>query len=288
MKQKKNPIKFVIIIIFAFSWLVIPPKNSLAVNSVVIGFIIEASRMEGTIQGLELVTGETINETDRPMLEMNFVNLKAEGLKIKKLVQIGGSTLTTNIGSEGNVQFKSLKVKVTNATFDNDTYKPENGNIGLKNVKLLAHSITTGEAALPQFQLTFNQGGNVELEPKSEQELKEMEALLKNLLKPNENGKDPDSQTGNGANKPGENADNPQTPTNGAEDGNPQTGNDTGGKADNSDNPQAATDGNGAEKPPAGNDQSSVSPDNTEAAPSFEEGKANVEVQDNASQSEQP
>ncbi len=195
LNYRKRLIKGVIILVLVCGWLIIPAKNSLAVNPVSIGFMIEAAQMEGDIQELDLINGETLDQKERPMLEMNFAVVSAEGLSIKKLVQTKEGTITTEITAKKNVLFKKLKLKVTNATFSG-TYVPEQGVLGLKNVKLLVHNITTESSNLPQFNLEFKAGGEVELKPKSKQELIQIKSLLESLVKPTDRGRqDQKSQT---------------------------------------------------------------------------------------------
>lgn len=181
LKQTNNTYKFVIIIFLIFCGLMVPTKGSYASNSTIVGFIIEASQMEGVMQDPTMIVGDTIEQRDRPMLALTFNNLSADGLIIKKLVKTPKGIVTIDMAPKGEVLFNNLKLIVTNAVYS-ENYIPANGNIGLKNVKLLAHRVTTDSSSLPQFNLIINEGGQVEMEPKSEEELIQMQALLKKLL----------------------------------------------------------------------------------------------------------
>ncbi|MFJ7728812.1 hypothetical protein ACIQXV_22135 [Neobacillus sp. NPDC097160] len=116
------------------------------------------------------------------MLELKFENASVKGLMIKKLVKTPNGIMTNIITSGDTVLFKNLSLYVTNPG-EIETYTPANGNIGLKNVKLLAHAVTSDSSILPKYNLSFENGGENELEPKSEQELIQINAYLENLLK---------------------------------------------------------------------------------------------------------
>ena len=164
------------------SGLLIPTKDSFASNPKIIGFLIEASQMEGTMEEPVMITGDTAEQKDRPMLELNFDSLTAEGLSIKKLVQSPKGIITIDMSPKETVLFNNLALQVTNAEFT-ENYLPDAGNIGLKNIKLLAHHVSANNSSLPQFSLNINEGGQVEMEPKSEEELLQMKAYLDNLIK---------------------------------------------------------------------------------------------------------
>ncbi|MBV7503988.1 hypothetical protein KW850_01740 [Bacillus sp. sid0103] len=173
--------KFLIILVLIIGGLLIPSKDSFASNSTIIGFIIVASQMEGTMEDPVIITGDTAEQKDRPMLELKFENLSAEGLSIKKLVQSPKGIVTIDMSPKDTVLFNSLSLQVTTAEFS-EHYLPATGNIGFKNIKLLAHRVTANHSSLPQFHLKFNEGGEVELEPKSEEELIQMKTTLKYFL----------------------------------------------------------------------------------------------------------
>ncbi|MEH7076152.1 hypothetical protein [Neobacillus drentensis] len=173
--------KFIIILVLMVCGLLIPTKDSFASNPKIIGFIIEAAQMEGSMEEPVMVTGDTAEQKDRPMLELNFSQLKAEGLSIKKLVQSPKGIVTIDMSPKETVLFNNLALQVTNAEFT-ENYLPADGNIGLKNIKLLAHHVSANNSNLPQFSLNINEGGQVEMEPKSEEELLQMKAFLKSLI----------------------------------------------------------------------------------------------------------
>ncbi|MDN3015004.1 hypothetical protein PH210_02150 [Paenibacillus sp. BSR1-1] len=181
LKCRSNAYKFVIIFFLIIGGLLIPNKVSFASNSTIIGFMIEAAQMDGTMSGPSMIAGDTSQQKDLPMLELNFKDLTAEGLTIKKLVKTPNGIVTLNMTPNETVHFDNLSLNVTNAEFT-ENYLPDNGNIGLKNVKLLAHKITTGNSNLPQFKLSFNEGGQVELEPEAEAKLIQLKTVLEGLL----------------------------------------------------------------------------------------------------------
>ncbi|WP_042457014.1 hypothetical protein [Neobacillus dielmonensis] len=181
LKQTTKSAKNVIILILMISALIIPTKHSLAVEDSTIGFIIEASQMEGTPLGILPTLGETANQKAQPMLEFKFANCSVQGLTIKKLVKTQNGIVMTKITSKDTVQFKTLSLKVSNAEFK-QIYAPELGKIGFRDIKLLAHDVNSSHATLPQFALEFETDTNLELQPKNEQELQTMKSTLENLI----------------------------------------------------------------------------------------------------------
>jgi hypothetical protein len=63
-----------------------------------------------------------------------------------------------------------------------EPYQPKNGNIGLKNFKLLTHNVTTDSSNSPRLNVNFSSNGRVEMEPKNEQELIQTKAVLEQIL----------------------------------------------------------------------------------------------------------
>jgi hypothetical protein len=179
--RRNNTIKITIVLVLTLSWLFLLTKDSFASNPTIIGFIIEAKQMEGTMKNPVMITGDTSEQKDRPMLELKFENLTAKNLIIKKLVETPKGLITIKITHKDSALFNHLSLHITNAEFS-EHYLPSAGNIGLKNVKLLAHQVTADNLSLPQFNLSFNEGGKVEMEPKSEEELLYMKAVLEKLI----------------------------------------------------------------------------------------------------------
>ncbi len=183
LKPTMRIYKLVFILFLFIFGLFITSKDSYATNPLTVGYIIESSQMEGTMKSLDLVTGESVDQKDRPMLEMKFENATVQDLKIRKLVQTPKGLVTTSVKSSGPIFFKTLNVKFSNAENFQEVYLTDQGNLGLKGVNLLAHSITTDSTNLPQFEVVFNDGGDIEMMPKSEQELIELKAGLEQLIK---------------------------------------------------------------------------------------------------------
>jgi hypothetical protein len=179
--SRNRMIKFAIICFFTISGLLFLTKDSFASNSTVVGFMIEADQMEGTIQGTELVTGDTADQQGRPMLELRFGDISAQGMVIKKIVNTPNGIVTINMTSKDTAVFNNVKIKVTNAVFSKN-YKPESGNIGFEDVKLLAHMITSDSTSLPQFDLSFNEGSQLQLDSLNAEGLIQLKASLESLL----------------------------------------------------------------------------------------------------------
>lgn len=182
LKQRRKLFRIGLILIIAMSGFLIPTNHSSAVESTIIGFVIEADQLEGTIKGANLINGETADRPSRPMLELKFEHTTVKGLKIKKLVKTPNGIVTNIISSGDTVLFNNLSLSVTNPG-DIETYTPANGNIGLKNVKLLAHLVTSDRSILPKFNLSFEEGGKVELEPMNETELNLVKSNIETILK---------------------------------------------------------------------------------------------------------
>jgi hypothetical protein len=168
-------------LILIISGLLLSTKDSFASDPKIIGFVIEATQMEGTMQEPTITAGDTTEQKNQPMLELKFENLSAEGLTIKKLIKSPKGIETIEMSPEDKVLFSNLSLKVTNAQFS-ENYLPTTGNFGIKNIKLLAHSVTANHSILPQFKLSLNEGGQVEMESKSEEELLQMKTYLQQLI----------------------------------------------------------------------------------------------------------
>lgn len=179
--NRKTIFKFVIICFFTISGLLILTKDSFASNSTIVGFMIEADKMEGAMQSPSVVTDNTTVQKDQPMLELNFDSLSADGLTIKKIMKTPEGTVSITISSKDPALFTNLKVKASNAEFSS-VYKPEKENIGFNNIKILAHSVTTEKSSFPQFSFSFNDQSASQLQPKTEEELGQMKALLDRLI----------------------------------------------------------------------------------------------------------
>ncbi|WML38867.1 hypothetical protein RCG19_16945 [Neobacillus sp. OS1-2] len=181
MKQRRKLFRIGLILIIAMSGFLIPTNHSSAVESTIIGFIIEADQLEGTIKGAELINGETADQPSRPMLELKFEDTNVKGLKIKKLIKTPNGIVTNIISSGDTVLFNNLSLSVTNPG-EIVTYTPDNGNFGLKNVKLLAHHVTSDQSILPKFNVSFVEGGDVELEPMNETNLSAVKSKIEYIL----------------------------------------------------------------------------------------------------------
>ncbi|EKN68765.1 hypothetical protein BABA_11951 [Neobacillus bataviensis LMG 21833] len=181
LKQRRKLFRIGLIFIIAMSGFLIPTNHSSAVESILIGFVIEADQLEGTIKGTNLINGETADQPSRPMLELKFEHTTVKGLKIKKLVKTPNGIVTNIISSGDTVLFNNLSLSVTNPG-EFETYTPASGNIGLKNVKLLAHLVTSDHSILPKFNLSFEEGGKVELEPMNETVLKMVKSNIETIL----------------------------------------------------------------------------------------------------------
>ncbi len=164
------------------SGLLIPTNHSSAVESTIIGFIIEADQLEGTFKGANLINGETGDQPSRPMLELKFEQTTVKGFKIKKLIKTPNGIVTSIFSSGDTVLLNNLSLSVTNPG-EIMTYTPVNGNIGLKNVKLLAHLVTSDYSILPKLNVSFVEGGEVELDSMNVTELIEEKAKLEDILK---------------------------------------------------------------------------------------------------------
>ncbi|MCL6571375.1 MAG: hypothetical protein K6T88_06765 [Bacillus sp. (in: Bacteria)] len=112
---------------------------------------------------------DTTLQKESPILELKFKQLSIEGLLIKKIIYHTEGIVTIDITPKDAVSFDNVSLNVTNS-FLSENYHLANGNIGLKNVKLMVHSVTTESSFLRKFNLSYDDGGQVEPYPKSEQE----------------------------------------------------------------------------------------------------------------------
>lgn len=173
--------KLAIICIFIIGGLFTFTRDSLATNSAFIGFIIEADQMEGTLKNLAMVTGQTAEQKSQQMLEMEFQDARAEGLVINKVFSTPKGLVTVKMSAKDTAVFNHIKLDVTNAEFS-EAFKPQDGNIGFKNVKLLTHLQTSDSANLSEFNISFNEGEEMWMTPDSEETLIQKKQMLEGLL----------------------------------------------------------------------------------------------------------
>ena len=152
-------------------------QHSLASTNSTDGFIIEAEEIIGTLGIPLIVFGETASRKGVPMIDLAMDNVEVKGLVIKKVTQTPNGPITTVIKSNGTAKLDKMRVQITNLEFGGITL-PKLGYLGLKKVKLLAHKQTADIADLSSFSFSFESGDGVQVEGKSEEELKN---LIKNL-----------------------------------------------------------------------------------------------------------
>ncbi|WP_027407646.1 hypothetical protein [Anoxybacteroides tepidamans] len=207
-----NRPKFAIAILFLIIGLSFPVAHSSADSPSPVGFVIEARQLEGTMSALSIATGDTAEKKNIPMLLFRFDNATAEGLTIRKIIETPAGMVTVHMSSSDPAVFRDLVLKASNAQIG-EIYKPKNGNIGFKNLKVLAHYVAANNASLPQLQAYFENGGKTEMQPSTEGELKQMiDAITKNTLvnsiiktpkaDPSGNGNDETKPSGNLINTP--------------------------------------------------------------------------------------
>ncbi|MFB7304733.1 hypothetical protein [Heyndrickxia sporothermodurans] len=175
MLKRTLPFILILYILCSGTWI----HPSIAKSSSSEGFIIEADRVEGVISLPSIVTGETSHSPKKVMLRLCFAKSTIYGMKLSKV----NNGITMQMTSSGPDELSMMCADVTKLSFD-EIYITRVGEIGLKNVRLVAHKQTANLASLPNLDVRFVQN-NFHTTPDSEEHLKLLNEKLTALLKDN-------------------------------------------------------------------------------------------------------
>lgn len=148
------------------------------------GFIIEADRVEGVMLPPGIVTGNTATKQNQVMLRLQYADVTIYGLKITKVLQTPEGPVTIHMNAPGPIQLKNMKDDATKVDFGS-IYVPEKaGQIGMKNVRLVAHQQLADNADLPGLDLSMETGAaNIDTSSSDEETLRKQADQLTQLLK---------------------------------------------------------------------------------------------------------
>lgn len=148
------------------------------------GFIIEADRVEGVMLPPEITAGDTAIKQNQVMLRLQYADVTIYGLKITKVLQTPEGPVTIHMNAPGPIQLKNMKDDATKVDFGS-IYVPEKaGQIGMKNVRLVAHQQLADNADLPGLDLSMETGAaNIDTSGSDEETLRKQADQLTQLLK---------------------------------------------------------------------------------------------------------
>nr|WP_207368764.1 hypothetical protein [Heyndrickxia coagulans] len=148
------------------------------------GFIIEADRVEGVMLPPEITAGDTAIKQNQVMLRLQYADVTIYGLKITKVLQTPEGPVTIHMNAPGPIQLKNMKDDATKVDFGS-IYVPEKaGQIGMKNVRLVAHQQLADNADLPGLDLSMETGAaNIDTSSSDEETLRKQADQLTQLLK---------------------------------------------------------------------------------------------------------
>lgn len=156
---------------------------SVAESPVTDGFIIEADRVEGVMLPPGITAGNTATKQNQVMLRLQYADVTIYGLKITKVLQTPGGPVTIHMNAPGPIQLKNMRVDATKVDFGS-IYVPEKaGQIGMKNVRLVAHQQLADNADLPGLNLSMETGAaDIDTSGSDEETLRKQADQLTQLL----------------------------------------------------------------------------------------------------------
>ncbi len=156
---------------------------SVAESPVTDGFIIEADRVEGAMLPPGITAGDTATKQNQVMLRLQYADVTIYGLKITKVLQTPEGPVTIHMNAPGPIQLKNMRVDATKVNFGG-IYVPEKaGQIGMKNVRLVAHQQLADNADLPGLNLSMETGAaDIDTSGSDEETLRKQADQLTQLL----------------------------------------------------------------------------------------------------------
>ncbi len=160
--------------------------SSLSMN----GFVIEADRVEG-VMGIPLIrNSETTTQKNKLMLRLTFQKATIYGLTITKELNTPNGPVTIQFKSTGPVELSNMAVDVTKVEFGGIYLPNQLGELGMKNVRLVAHKQTADDAILPALVASMEErAANVDTTSDSDENLEKQADLFKKILEDSKNGK---------------------------------------------------------------------------------------------------
>ncbi|AEP01137.1 hypothetical protein Bcoa_1950 [Heyndrickxia coagulans 36D1] len=181
VKKTKSFLLTAVFIAFNFCFFT---NISVAESPATDGFIIEADRVEGVMLPPGITAGDTATKQNQVMLRLQYADVTIYGLKITKVLQTPGGPVTIHMNAPGPIQLKNMKADATKVDFGS-IYVPEKaGQIGMKNVRLVAHQQLADNADLPGLDLSMETGAaNFDTSGSDEETLRKQADQLTQLLK---------------------------------------------------------------------------------------------------------
>lgn len=170
----------------------ISPKRSYADASVSMndGFVIEADRVEGVMGIPGIINGETSTQKNKLMLRLTFSKATIYGLTITKVLNTPNGPVTIHFKSTGPVELTNMAVDVTKIEFGGIYLPNKLGELGMKNVLLVAHKQTANEAILPALVASLEeQGVPVDTTSDSDENLTKQAEVFKKISGDSKDGK---------------------------------------------------------------------------------------------------
>ncbi|WP_233896596.1 hypothetical protein [Heyndrickxia coagulans] len=180
MKKTKSFLLTAAFIAFNFCFFT---NISVAESPVTDGFIIEADRVEGAMLPPGITAGDTATKQNQVMLRLQYADVTIYGLKITKVLQTPEGPVTIHMNAPGPIQLKNMRVDATKVNFGG-IYVPEKARqIGMKNVRLVAHQQLADNADLPGLNLSMETGAaDIDTSGSDEETLRKQADQLTQLL----------------------------------------------------------------------------------------------------------
>jgi hypothetical protein len=171
-----------ILLVFGLSFTCFPHYSAAdSASSSTDGFIIEADAVEGVMGVPELVNGETSTSQNKLMLRVNYTHARIIGLKLTKVLNTPSGPVTIQMKASEPVELNQMSVDTTKLEFGG-IYVPKIGEIGMKNVRLVAHKQTAETADLKGLNVSFVRNAAADTSSDSDDALKSLADKLTQLV----------------------------------------------------------------------------------------------------------
>jgi hypothetical protein len=171
-----------ILLVFGLSFTCFPKYSAAdSASQSTDGFIIEADAVEGVMGVPEIINGETSTSQNKLMLRVNYTHARIIGLKLTKVLNTPSGPVTIQMKASGPVELNRMSVDTTKLEFGG-IYVPKIGEIGMKDVRLVAHKQTAGTADLKGLNVSFVKAASVDTTSDSDDALKSLSDKLTELI----------------------------------------------------------------------------------------------------------